>query len=74
MYDLATIVERNKAAARCGVPGPKGVGAAHVQPTKVNVIDVGTGQVIDTCESAFIACSKYRQQQKQGEVRIEDVE
>ena len=73
MHDLSTIINRNRAAARAGVP-VKGVGAEGIKPKPVNVIRLSDGVIIDTCESAFTACSKYLQAQKAGLVSVEDAE
>ncbi|MDY0087090.1 MAG: hypothetical protein RBS78_00830 [Coriobacteriia bacterium] len=73
MYDLSSIINRNRAAACAGVP-VKGVGAEGIKPKPVNVIRLSDGVIIETCDSAFIACSKYRQEQKAGLVSVEDAE
>lgn len=75
MYDLPSIVAQNRRAAKLGIIKPgQGVGTEGVKPTPVKVIRTSDSAVLGIYPSANEACIKYRQQQKQGEVRIEDVE
>ena len=71
MFDLDTIIARNKEAARRGVPtANKLTGAEGVVPEPVVVVDNRTNKVIDTLTTEWDACTKYRQEQKDGVVRI----
>lgn len=73
MYDLETIVARNREAARKGnIKAGELYGTKGVKAQPVIVVHIGSGIVIDRCASDAKAATKYRQGQRQGEVAIHD--
>lgn len=73
MYDLETIVARNREAARKGnIQAGELYGTKGVKAQPVIVVCLGSGVVIDRCASDAEAATEYRQDQRQGYVAIYD--
>lgn len=73
MYDLPSIIAQNHRAAKLGlIKAGEGVGSEGVAPVPVVVRQFGSLEVLARESSAAIACAKFRQEQKNGEVEIVD--